>query len=380
MQKKLIAFAVAGALASPMVFAQSSVTIYGIADGGIEWANNGANHATRVQSGQQSGSRLGFKGTEDIGNGLSALFVLEMGIAMDNGTYSTHATNGGNSSTDVIPFARQAFVGLKSVNAGQVTLGRQVTPFYIIKTQADPFALGLNGTINNLAGVVPGNFDRWNNQVAYMSPKWSGFSVGAAYSTGVENVGTAAANASTAPDAGKSFGLLTQYSDGPVYVGLAYHHTRASAATTTPTGGPSVAGATDVATAKGWYLGTSYNFGVAKLFVNYLTGKQTQDGVSGNLADGNLINVGVKVPFGVHAVTLGYAKAKNKVSPDADARQLAIGYEYAFSKRTNLYAAYAKIDNGSNSSRALGNGIAQGLTVSAGGDPTSLMVGMRHQF
>ena len=134
MQKKLIALAIAG-LASGAAFAQNNVTIYGVADVGVEVGNYGDGAKFRVQSGQSAGSRLGFKGEEALGNGLSAIWTAEMGIAFDNGQLTSHTTNtassattgsssvnGANGGTNVQNtsssiFQRQVFAGLKSAEA-----------------------------------------------------------------------------------------------------------------------------------------------------------------------------------------------------------------------------------------------------------------------
>src|SRR5690606_10200795 len=115
MKKSLLALAVLGTF-SGAALAQSSVTIYGVADAGIAYTDNGnpAGEQWSVESGQQSGSRLGFKGTEDLGGGLSAIFTLESGFNLDNGT----SAQGGRL------FGRQAWVGLNG-GFGTVKLGRQ---------------------------------------------------------------------------------------------------------------------------------------------------------------------------------------------------------------------------------------------------------------
>jgi len=402
MQKKLIALAVAG-LVSGGAFAQSNVTIYGVADVGVEFANadNDAGRQFRVQSGQSAGSRIGFKGEEALGNGLTALFQFEAGIALDNGTSTVHGDNGGQTAgvgvngagNNSAIFQRQAFAGLKSAQFGQVTLGRQYTPFYNVKAKTDAFALGLGGTFNNLMTVVPGNADRLNNTIAYVSPNFSGFTAGVAYSSGNENnVNT---NATQSEKAGRAWGLLANYENGPVYVGFAYHDTygantytttadasggSATAPITTTIGG--ISAGTDVAHSKAWILGGTYDFGVAKAFATYAQGKATQDGVSGDTAKGRLYNVGVRVPFGAHTVIGSYTKADNKLdsAKDNDAAQWGLGYEYSFSKRTVGYASYARISNDGQAAYSVNGAITQGLTTAAGKNPDSYMFGVRHSF
>ncbi|PKO55512.1 MAG: porin, partial [Betaproteobacteria bacterium HGW-Betaproteobacteria-21] len=145
MQKKLIALAVAGLMSAP-VFAQSNVTIYGIVDMGYKNLGNNVNSAvgnrSAIDSGQYSGSRLGFRGTEDLGNGLKASFVLETGINVDNGGF-----NQGNTA-----FARQSFVAL-SGGFGTVALGRQYTPQHILMSAVDPFGNGTSGEVVNIWGL-----------------------------------------------------------------------------------------------------------------------------------------------------------------------------------------------------------------------------------
>ena len=116
MQKKLIALAVAG-LASSAAFAQSNVTIYGIADIAYVHSSSGSSKTNGVDSGGWSSSRLGFKGTEDLGDGMKAVFTLEYGLSPDvNSGVGVTATGGGN--------ARQTWVGLQN-SMGTIKLGRQ---------------------------------------------------------------------------------------------------------------------------------------------------------------------------------------------------------------------------------------------------------------
>lgn len=385
MQKKLIALAVAG-LVSGGAFAQSNVTVYGVADVGVEFANadNDAGRQFRVQSGQSAGSRIGFKGEEALGNGLTAIFQMEMGVALDNGTSTVHSTNGGDATGEGVKsagngqniFQRQAYAGLKSATLGQVTIGRQYTPFYTVKAKTDAFALGLGGTFNNLMAYIPGNADRLNNTIAYVSPNFSGFSFGGAYSTGAENnTKNTDSGVDLSQKAGRAWGLLGQYENGPIYVGVSYHDTYGTAATA-----DLPAGATEQARSKAFLVGGTYDFGVAKAFANYAQGKQTQDGVSGDLTKGRLYNVGVRVPFGVHTVIGSYTAAKDRLDTANKASQWGLGYEYAFSKRTVAYASYARIDNKGDSDLIVNGAISQGLTTAAGKNPDSYMFGVRHAF
>ena len=144
MKKLNLALVLAGALTGSAQ-AQSAVEVYGIVDMGVarEFGNvlsSTIAHGNKITSGAQSGTRLGFKGKEDLGNGLNALFVLETGIAADAGGF-----NQANKA-----FGRQSFLGLQG-DFGTLTLGRQYTSYFLTLNQvADPFASGLAGNAQNL--------------------------------------------------------------------------------------------------------------------------------------------------------------------------------------------------------------------------------------
>ena len=168
---KKVLFTLLALGASCTALAQSSVTIYGVADAGLVVDKDAAgDRLTRVASGVASGSRIGFKGKEDLGNGLSALFVLESGFNIDTGT----------SGQGGLLFGRQAYVGL-SGKGGTVTLGRQYSPYYLaLRDVADPFVIGLAGTASN---VMATNY-RVDNMAQYATPTWNKLSAELAYGFG----------------------------------------------------------------------------------------------------------------------------------------------------------------------------------------------------
>ena len=174
MQKKIIALAVAG-LASTAAFAQSNVTIYGVADMAIVHTNaSGAKSVNAVESGGLAGSRLGFKGVEDLGNGLKAMFTLEYALNMDNNT-GVGATDSPWSSTA----ARQQFVGLTS-NYGTVVAGRLQTAGYDFACSINPLAGGAFATNDKLSGgtlLSCGSTGRADSALAYISPSFGGVTV-----------------------------------------------------------------------------------------------------------------------------------------------------------------------------------------------------------
>ena len=180
MQKKLIALALAGLVAGP-AFAQSNVTVYGIIDTFVGYGKAGDAKFSGLSNGMLNGPRIGFKGTEDLGNGLKAKFVLEQGFSSNDGEP--------NSSKQ---FHRQAWAGLEGA-FGLVGLGRQYAPGYYSyrndPMQAgpmDPRAIVISG--NNATSrplqIQSGSRQRWDNSINYQSPNWSGFSAQVIYAFG----------------------------------------------------------------------------------------------------------------------------------------------------------------------------------------------------
>ncbi len=376
MQKKLIALAVAG-LASTAAFAQSNVQIYGSIDYGYSYrfddlqgsnlVQKNASSASQFNGGQSAGNRIGFKGTEDLGNGLKAVFLMEQGYSL--GTSQDAGSFGGQSFS----FTRQAYMGLTG-NFGTAIGGRLYTPHYTFVSSLDPFAAGTVGRYNNTYGARnsgasgAGLFDpvRVDNAVAYVSPNFSGFQVTAAYSNNAigEDSATNSATNNTV------YALLGTYTAGKLNAGLSYHYIAA---------GSNAAIWSDVQTVAG---GASYDFGVAK--VSGLISYGTQDNTSLNVSskDATVMNymLGVSAPFGKHTVkgSFNYSDATNNLGQDA--YQLAVGYDYAFSKRTNFYSAYSFIDNDTSARYPNRTGVVGDASNPGGIFQQGLQVGLRHTF
>ena len=331
MKKSLLALAVFGAFAGA-ASAQTSVTAYGVADVGFvrEYGSLGPG-ITKLDSGVQSGSRLGFKGTEDLGSGLKALFQLETGIAMDTGGF----TQGGTA------FGRQSWVGLAG-SFGMVSLGRQYQSQFTALDEVDPFGTGLAGTSTNLFNYPTGS--RNNNMIRYETPEMGGFNAQAQY-----GFGEVAGNTSASRKLGGSIG----YSNGPAVIKLAYEKDNNAA---------------DTSSAKFTQLTGSYDFSVVKLAMAY---RKDKDDVA---LDANNFLVGVSVPFGANTVMASYIRRNDKSPADQDANQIAIGYTYALSKRTNFYTSYARINESNGAAYTVGNAIG------GGSNDKAFNVGIRHKF
>jgi predicted porin len=330
MKKSLLALAILGAI-SGSVFAQSSVTVYGVVDAGVA-SESGAVTTNKLTSGMQSGSRLGFRGTEDLGNGVKANFVLETGLNVDTGS----------SGQGGLAFGRQSFVGLSSDTMGTLSAGRQYNALYTtLLNVGDPFQFGLAGTSTNLFSTGGG---RINNSVKYSSPTIAGFSGDVMY-----GFGEAAGSTVSSRNLGGSVGYVT----GPVNVRLAYQEVNDAAATDN---------------AKHTLLAASYDFGVVKANAAFAVNK----GV-GSLDSRDYL-IGASVPFGPSKFLVSYMKKDDRTSANMSADQIAVGYTYDLSKRTNLYTSYARISNDNGAMYTVGNASEVGT-----GD-RAFNVGVRHSF
>ena len=342
MQKKLIALAVAGLVAAPAM-AQSNVTIYGLVDVGVSYRSDniapGVGSKFSVDSGIQSGNRLGFKGTEDLGNGLKAGFVLETGFGIEQPEFRSGSL-----------FGRQAFVTL-SGGFGTLAVGRVYTPQFNLLSSVDPF--GLFGTVGQMSNLYETNV-RVDNTVAYISPSFSGLTVTAAYVNNLSGAETAGNDNDT-----RVFALSPVYKNGPILLGLNYHKIDPQAA-----GGPSQ----DV-----WDLAGSYDFGVAKVAAAY--GYREVNATD----ERNSWMLGVTVPVsgaGRVLASYNYTKLdKSGTSVDPKSTQWAIGYVHDLSKRTNLYVAYADISNKKGATASVGDSSNDGAGYQSG-----FNIGIRHKF
>ncbi len=343
MKKTLIAAAVlAGIGAAGTAQAQSSVTLYGIVDAGYLYSKTeGQKARSGIDSGMQSDSRIGIRGTEDLGSGLKANFLLESGINVDDGTTSQSAL-----------FNRQSWVGLSSDRFGEIRVGRQFILGSSYFTGIDPF-----GTTFRNAGMgttfLAANQVRDSNSAIYYSPTWYGLQGAVGYSFN--------RSSNEVPTAGRNNRAITSglhYASGPVEVALTYDQVE-------PATGGGVGRSTQ--------LGGTYDFGIVKLHAAVAD----QRNVAVNVGDtptsivpfGNNTRsymVGVSAPIGNGSVFGSYQRTGNW-----DIKGFSLGYTYALSKRSDLYAFYSNIDNAG----------AVGRPIN-GEDLTSrqLGVGMRHMF
>jgi predicted porin len=322
-----LALAMSGMALGNSSQAQSNVTVYGIADVAIAHETNGSpGSATRIDSGGQSGSRLGFKGSEDLGGGLKANFALETGVNLDDGSFGQGAL-----------FGRQAWVGL-SGSFGAVNLGRQKAPFYDVMDKLDPFRIGLAGDANRLFKTTV----RVNNAITYFTPVANGWS---------GNVLVGFGEAANNSHANLVEGFAVNYDNGPLESSLAWHKT---------------IDASGNDSARKTLLGATWKFPAVKLHFAHEWNKG-----SGTL-NTRVWLLGVTVPVSAAgAFVADYTKVSDRVSNNADGKQLALGFTWDLSKRTDLYTSYSLTRN---DARAKYNVLLNGASDKL------LNAGIRHKF
>lgn len=364
MRKTQIAIATAlAAFASVPAFAQSNVQIYGVADVSFESVRasgngNAANeygNRTRVQS---NSSYIGFRGTEDLGNGLKAAFQIETGVNMDDGGTSTFGTG------------RDTYVGL-SGNYGTVAAGYLSHPYRsaLVGMDVVPGSAGV-GSITGIMGNLndQANLGIRSQAIAYISPSFGGLHGAIAY-TGNEDKDDKAKARATGNPYGVSMSLT--YENGPFKA--VYAHTSAQ---------DILAGADS--TVKGHLLGGSYNFEQGTTVgVVYETIKNDQ---AGNAYDKRgAWGLNAKHVLGQHEFAAAYYKAGDVKTQagdldGSDARQVTLRYGYNMSKRTQVYGIYSQIKNGSAANYRFGNASAIENASNSGNDHRSVGVGIRHSF
>ncbi|MDP9126384.1 MAG: porin [Pseudomonadota bacterium] len=336
MKKSLLALAVLTAVTGA-ASAQSSVTLYGKVDLGLVLdSGSAAGKSIRVSSGVTGGSRIGFKGVEDLGGGMKAAFQLETGYCADSAAGAPNFCTGSNQF-----MGRQAHGDLTGA-FGALSAGRQYSLGFNNLSTIDPFGTGFAGQVNNI--VDPSGI-RLNNSVTYSTPNLSGFTASAEIAFG-EQTGNWTANRET--------GAGLTYASGPAYVGFTFYDVGNAAG--------------NGAARKNYLLGGTYDFGVVK--VHALAQKST--GAAGlDVLD---IMAGVTVPVAGGNVMASYIRHNDRSSADKDANQLGIGYLYPLSKRTAVYTAFGRIQNLHGAAFTVGN------ATEAGTGTKAFNLGVVHNF
>lgn len=356
MQSKILSVAISAAVASLLLAgsaaAQSNVEIYGIADAGMEVINHattGSNsNLARLSSGNLSGSRLGFRGTEDMGNGLKAVFVLESGIAYDTGAFLQGSR----------AFGRQSFVGLQG-SWGSLLLGRQNS---LMLEWMSKYNTMDNATWSSKVHDEAFS-DRMDNSVKYIG-KFGAVDVSTYYSTGFDTVKTTTGGEVAGHSkVGRQFGGGLQYNGGDFRAAVVYDQKN----------GQTIAAENN--TDKHLTFGARYKFGSAEVLGGYLQRKQETVGTADVRTNMSWIGMSYQVT-GALQLSGSYYKTDVKNS-NKDPSSIITMVKYSLSKRTDLYLinSYAMNKNGSN----LGvNGFAK--DIAAGENQFGTMAGIRHTF
>lgn len=357
--KKVIAV-IATSVAANAVCAQTSVTLYGIVDAGVEYLNNtgiNGNSLARVTSGNQSGSRWGLRGAEDLGSGMKAMFQLESGFDIDTG----------NSGQGSRLFGRDAYVGLES-RYGTLRLGRQQTSIREFGSAYDPTVIADR---YGMLAQAPEFGSRADNTLKYLTT-FGGLSAQAFYSF--------QSNGAEVPGAyvfGREFGTFINYAAGPYAVGVAYDDIHVG----TP--------ANQAPVIRRVSVGGTYSVGVAKVFAGYrlakaydgakLTGAQAPD------AGSNFYWLGMTYKLTPAFSLMGVAYYQDFRKTGSDPWQFVLTGDYALSKRTDVYVSASYALNKDNSQLGVngfnsGTGTSAVYNVQPGKDQFGAVMGVRHRF
>ena len=379
MKKSLIALAVMAAAGAAS--AQSSVTLFGIVDAAITHgsASNGGSSWTGITNSGYNSSRLGFRGTEDLGGGMAASFWLEAGVNNDDGSGQTLSTNNHAAATGGggLTFNRRSTVSL-SGGWGELRLGRDYTPMFWNLTIFDPFGtngvgtnvmlsgLGLMANTNAVAnGFATGTQAatvavRASNQIGYFLPA----NLGGFYGQAGYWFGENAQNGAAAQHDGDGYGVRAGYASGPFNVAADWGRTKYS-----------------TGDFKTWNVAGQWDFGMARVMAQY-----DRDTIAASAGapelDGRGWLVGGLIPVGAGEIRLAYSRYTVDANAGANPRasKWALGYDHNLSKRTNVYATIARVSNSNGAAISLGNSVASVGGIANGYSSTGFDIGVRHSF
>lgn len=349
MKKSMLAVAAVAATVPFSTHAQSSVTLYGRINVGVEHFSYGSTPtraASRLSVLTSDASLWGVRGSEDLGGGNRAYFKLESGFQADTGA----VTDGTKF------FSRESYVGLSSPTMGSLQLGSQWAPGLWQSLRADPFLRFGPGGQPYVLQVARGYTLRYDNALQYISPKLGDVSARFYHALGEGQA------------VGKASALSVDYDSAPLYVGAYVEQSRVDGATVGRPGGPVSSRTTSVA--------ASYDFSVVKLHAqaqtNHVAGLPNVDGYL----------LGVSIPVGVGQIKASYV---HKDARNADASSLGVGYWHSLSKRTMLFANVARLSNKGLAAYRMGPALAEQGALGpngpvAGQNATAINIGMMHTF
>ena len=371
MKKSLVALAILAA--AGVASAQSSVTLFGVVDATYAHGSGqgiGSSSKSQITNSGYNSSRIGFRGTEDLGGGMSASFWLEAGVNNDDGTGAPtsvgnqslgvfNSTTGANApvraGTQGLTFNRRSTVSLAS-GLGELRLGRDYTPQFWNQTVFDPFGTNGVGTTQTLVSGLGGpTAVRASNSVGYFLPgNLGGFYGQFQYYLGENNQ-----NGAATEDDGRGAAVRLGYANGPVNVAFATSRTDFAATATTG----------DI---KSSNIGGSYNFGVASVMA-LITRDKVEATPRSAIGKGALI--GTLIPLGAGQIRAAYSTYKTDAVGTPKSKKIALGYVHNLSKRTALYTTFARVTNSGGAASALNGSVTAPNARSTGYD-----FGVRHSF
>ncbi|WP_096698395.1 porin [Polaromonas sp. AER18D-145] len=359
MKKSLVALAILAA--AGVASAQSSVTLFGVVDAVYAHGSGsgvGSSSKSQLTDSGYNSSRLGFRGTEDLGGGMSASFWLEAGMNNDNGSGDLTSLNnqtGGTTGGGGLTFNRRSTVSLAS-GLGELRLGRDYTPQFWNQTVFDPFGTNGVGTTQTLNSSLGGNTAvRASNSIGYFLPGNLGGFYGQFQAYMGENNKTGAA---TEKD-GNGSAIRLGYANGPINVAMATSSTKFAATATT-------------GKIRSTNLGGSYDFGVAQAMALVTRDKVSSTPTS---VTGKGALIGALVPMGAGQIRVAYSTYKTDAAGTPKSKKWALGYVHNLSKRTALYTTFARVTNSGGASQALNGAVTAVNARSTGYD-----FGIKHSF
>ncbi|MBK1674297.1 hypothetical protein CKO35_13490 [Ectothiorhodospira shaposhnikovii] len=387
MQKKVLVFAVAAAMGLPAA-AMADTTLYGRMNLSMDYVDNGEESSHQLAS---NSSRLGVRGSEDLGGGLRGVFQIEAALQSGN----PDQTFDGSNLT-----ARNTYVGLAG-GFGEVRIGKHDTPYKLSTLRLNFFAdtLGdvnhVTSRVGNLSAMragdnalidealeaglltpaeaialrnevadfyndasLPGFYNRLDNTVLYMSPDFGGMQFMASYTTD-----TGSDRPSAAANDANAFSLAASFTQGPMYVTVAYEQLN-----------DAVSFMGEVDDAKAWKIGGTYQ-------IQDLTLAAMYENIEVADEDRDVFHLGARYSFGQAYVMASYTNA-GEIIEDDGAQMFALGGGYNLSRRTGIYAVYAQVNNDDFGTYGL-NGSGKGKGVAPLGydqDVKGFQVGVTHNF
>lgn len=349
MNKSQIALTALASFAG-MASAQSSVTLFGVIDATLARGYGTVSDRTQLANSGYNSSRLGFRGTEDLGGGMSASFWLEAGVNTDNGTGAAtnvnNQTTGGVGGGQGLTFNRRSTISLAG-NWGELRLGRDYTPQFWNLVVFDPFGtlgVGITQTISSIATIPTAA--RASNSAGYLLPG----NLGGFYGHVIYYMGENSSGSSTSKD-GNGYGVRVGFAKGPIDVAVAVSRTTYFAGDFHQNN-----------------IGAQYDFGAAKLMGQYTRDKNGS-------ANGEGALIGGLIPIGAGMIRLSYSRYQADTAGSPTSKKWALGYVHNLSKRTALYGTYARVGNTGGAAQAL-----NGAVTGPNGSSSGYDFGVRHSF